>query len=613
MNGRAIGRVVEHAVRHRRFRQGLLDLIAWTGAIYVATWWRFEFDLGGWPASRVVLAALVAAGLQLGFGAGFGLYSGRWRFGSFDEIAALTRTACSVIIAFSLLNRFVIDPRLLPSSVVLSGGALALLLMAGARYSWRRMSERKLRPSAARAAPVLVYGAGEGGAQIVTAMLRNPDSPYLPVGLIDDSSAKQQLRIMGVPVVGGRDEVAVAAERLQANLLIIAIPSAHSLLLRQLSQVALDADLAVRVLPPIHESLDNGFGLDDLRPLDVRDLLGRHEIQTDVAQIADYLRGKRVLITGAGGSIGSEICRQIRGFSPECLVMLDRDESALHAVQLSMDGRALLDSADVVVADIRDRDRVYEVFEEVEPHVVFHAAALKHLPLLERYPTEGLKTNVLGTLNVLDAAVSVGVRRFVNISSDKAAEPRNVLGYTKRVAERLTAHTSREAPGVYLSVRFGNVLGSRGSVLDTFRSQLASGGPLTVTHPDVTRYFMTVEEAVQLVAQAGALGRPGEVLVLDMGEPVRIDDVARRLAAEATHPIEIIYTGLRAGEKLHEQLFGCGERDDRPEHPMIAHVRVPSLARADLYAVLSEGSTAVLDALRTLCEMPSQGASRTDS
>ena len=288
--------------------------------------------------------------------------------------------------------------------------------------------------------------------------------------------------------------------------------------------------------------------------------------------------------------------------------MLDRDESALHGVQLSIDGRALLDTPEVVVADIRDRERIYEVFEDERPDVVFHAAALKHLPLLEQYPGEGIKTNVLGTLNVLDAAVSVGVDRFVNISTDKAADPENVLGYTKRVAERLTAHKSCESSGVYVSVRFGNVLGSRGSVLETFRSQIAAGGPLTVTHPDVTRYFMTVEEAVQLVTQAGALGRPGEVLVLDMGEPVRIDDVARRLAAEANHPIEIVYTGLRPGEKLHERLFGHQEDDERPEHPMIAHVGVPALARADLYAGLGAGNGGAVATLRELCASPERPA-----
>jgi FlaA1/EpsC-like NDP-sugar epimerase len=307
------------------------------------------------------------------------------------------------------------------------------------------------------------------------------------------------------------------------------------------------------------------------------DLLGRDVVETDLAAIADYLQDRRVLVTGAGGSIGAEICRRVKLFDPAELVMLDRDESALHSLQLDLDGRAMLDSRNLVVADIRDRDRMFEVFAEHRPQVVFHAAALKHLPLLEMHPAEAVKTNVLGTLNVLDAAGAVDVTHFVNISTDKAADPSSVLGFSKRVAEGLTAGAADRYPGAFLSVRFGNVLGSRGSVLTAFHAQIEAGGPITVTDPDVTRYFMTVSEAVQLVVQAGAVGRDGEALVLDMGEPVRIADVARQLAAQASRPIEIVYTGLRPGEKLHEVLLADGEVDERPAHPLISHVRVPRL------------------------------------
>ncbi len=255
-------------------------------------------------------------------------------------------------------------------------------------------------------------------------------------------------------------------------------------------------------------------------------MLGRNQLDTDIDSIAEYLTGRRVLVTGAGGSIGSELCRQIHRFEPAELMMLDRDESALHSVQLSIHGRALLDSDDVILCDIRDLDAVRTVFAQRRPDVVFHAAALKHLPMLEQYPAEAVKTNILGTRNVLDAADLVAVGRFVNISTDKAANPSSVLGYSKRIAERITADRARGAEGAYLSVRFGNVLGSRGSVLTSFANQIAHGGPLTVTHPDVTRYFMTIEEACQLVIQAAAIGGPGEALVLDMGQPIKIHDVA---------------------------------------------------------------------------------------
>ena len=283
-----------------------------------------------------------------------------------------------------------------------------------------------------------------------------------------------------------------------------------------------------------------------------------------------------MLVTGAGGSIGSELCRQIAKFGPAELIMLDRDESALHAVQLSIYGRAMLDCDDVVLADIRDSLYIDTLLEQRKPEVVFHAAALKHLPMLEQYPGEAIKTNVWGTLSILEAARAHGVERFVNISTDKAANPCSVLGYSKRLAEGLTAAIAAETEGTFLSVRFGNVLGSRGSVLTAFTAQIAQGGPVTVTHPEVTRYFMTVQEAVQLVIQAAAIGRDGEALVLDMGEPVSIDAVARQLIELSGKRIDIVYTGLRDGEKMHEELWGDGEHDERLAHPRVSHTTVPA-------------------------------------
>jgi FlaA1/EpsC-like NDP-sugar epimerase len=323
---------------------------------------------------------------------------------------------------------------------------------------------------------------------------------------------------MGVPVVGAA--LTREARRLEVGVLVIAVPSAPVELLRELSDLALEAGLHVRVLPPLAELFGSTVGISDIRPLTEADLLGRHEIDTDIDAIAGYLTGRRVLVTGAGGSIGSELSRQIARFAPDQLVLLDRDESALHTVQLMLEGRALLDSRNLVVADIRDLDRMHEVFNEHRPEVVFHAAALKHLPLLEMHPSEAVKTNVYGSWSLLDLAAERGVDRFINISTDKAADPTSVLGYTKRLAEMLTADVASRTPGTFLSVRFGNVLGSRGSVLTAFQSQIAAGGPVTVTDPEVTRYFMTVEEAVQLVIQAGAVGRDGgRRSCFDMGTP----------------------------------------------------------------------------------------------
>jgi FlaA1/EpsC-like NDP-sugar epimerase len=372
--------------------------------------------------------------------------------------------------------------------------------------------------------------------------------------------------------VGNRAKLAEAAVAYRADTLLIAIPSARASLITELSELATACGLAVKVLPPVSELLGGKVGVSDIRDVTAADLLGRHEIRTDVESIAGYVTGKRVLVTGAGGSIGSELCRQIYRFAPAELIMVDRDESALHGVQLSIEGRALLDSDDLVLLDLRDRTSVQRVLATRRPDVIFHAAALKHLPLLERHPAEAVQTNVWATLDLLELAAQYGVGRFVNISTDKAADPCSVLGYSKRITERLTSYMATQGSTICLSVRFGNVLGSRGSVLTTFNAQIDRGGPLTVTHPDVTRYFMTIEEAVELVIQAGAIGGPGEVLVLDMGQPVRIAEVAQLLAARSERPIATHFTGLRPGEKLHEVLLADDEEDRRPLHPLISQV-----------------------------------------
>ena len=469
------------------------------------------------------------------------------------------------------------DPRLVPLSVPFIGGVTALVEMAGLRYCWRLAMERRRRPSGVDCHRLLVFGAGDGGGQVIPALLRDPEGAYLPVALLDDDPTKRKLRIMGVPVLGDRSRLVEIAAETEADTLLIAVPSAGADLVTELSELGRVAGLDVKVLPHIRDLFGGTVDIADIRDVTTADLLGRHEIHTDLDAIARYLSGKRVLVTGAGGSIGSELCRQIYRFAPAQLVMLDRDESALHAVQLRLEGRALLDSPDLVLVDIRDRRALGEALLRHRPEVVFHAAALKHLTMLERHPAEAVKTNVWGTLDLLEMAEASGVSRFVNISTDKAADPCSVLGYTKRITERLTSHFSSTTGAAYLSVRFGNVLGSRGSVLTTFQHQVERGGPVTVTDPDVTRFFMTVEEAVQLVIQAGAIGRPGEALVLDMGKPVSIAEVARLIAARSDRPVSIEFTGLRQGEKLHEVLLGAGEVDIRPSHPLISQVEVPPL------------------------------------
>ncbi|WP_372500796.1 UDP-N-acetylglucosamine 4,6-dehydratase family protein [Curtobacterium flaccumfaciens] len=320
-------------------------------------------------------------------------------------------------------------------------------------------------------------------------------------------------------------------------------------------------------------------GLDGL---DIDALIGDRQPEAELEITVDFVRGRSVLITGAGGSIGSELCRQLVRFEPAEIIMLDRDETALQQVQVSVDGHGLLDTKNVVLADIRDADAIRDIMLTRRPDIVFHAAALKHLPMLEQYPDEGWKTNVLGTLNVLRAAAAAGVGTLVNISTDKAANPTSVLGSTKRIAERLTAWTAADTGHDYVSVRFGNVLGSRGSMLPLFAELIRAGRPLTVTHPDATRYFMSIPEACHLVIQSAAIAHPGEVLVLDMGAPVRILDIARRMLQATGSPSDIVFTGLRAGEKLHEDLIGRGETERRPVHPKITHTSVAPIAPCDV-------------------------------
>lgn len=567
-----------------RVLQYAVDAEAWIIAVTVAVLFRFDFVTGRVNWFAVGILAVLAIGLQALFGWFLALYRGRHQQGAFHEAQTLLATAVAVAATLFSVNFFFLHQAGLPRSTALLALPIAFVLMGGSRYLQRVASERKVRPRET-AQRTLIYGAGQTGAYLVKRMLSDPDSPYLPVGLIDDDPLKRRLRLNNIPVLGTGQELARLAEKTQATALVLCIARADADFMRHVSDQADKAGLRMMVLPLLSEILDTGMKLGDLREVAIDDIIGRHPVDTEVGAIAGYIAGKRVLVTGAGGSIGAELCRQLSRFSPGELIMLDRDESGLHGVQMSISGHGLLDSDDVVLADIRDRETLREIFAERRPEVVFHAAALKHLPMLEQYPEEAWKTNVIGTLNVLEVSREVEVQTFINISTDKAANPTSFLGRSKKIAERLTAWMGETTGGSYLSVRFGNVIGSRGSMLPTFISQIESGGPLTVTDPLVTRYFMTIPEACQLVIQAGAIGRPGEVLILDMGEPVRILDIARRMITMSGKDIDIVFTGLRQGEKLHEDLMDDGAEDRRPLHPKVTHGTVESLSPDHLPAV----------------------------
>lgn len=561
----------------------LTDVAVWIFATDLAAFARYDFVVHDVRWEAVSALALFLAGGQLLFGALVLVYGGRYLAGSFDEIRGLAVSATAVS-ALATAIVAAVHPSGIPRSLPFLAWPLAIFGMGAVRVVKRLIVQAGLTPSQT-AEPVLVLGAGWVGSALVLQMLRDPASPFRPVAYLDDDPAKRNLQIHGVRVRGRFDDLAAVAEGLGATRVVVAVNRADSALLRRISDDADDAGVGCLVMPPLKDVLRSSqLQLSSLRELDVEDVIGRRPVDTDVRAIAQYVTGRRVLVTGAGGSIGSELCRQLHRYGPAELIMLDRDESALHAVELSIFGRALLESPEIVLVDIRDQTALEEVFVEHQPQVVFHAAALKHLPLLERYPHEALKSNVYGTLNVLAAAAAHGVEHFVNISTDKAANPTSALGHSKRLAERLTAWFAANSDGPkFLSVRFGNVLGSRGSVLHSFAAQIENGGPVTVTDPEVSRFFMTIPEACQLVIQAGAIGRGGEALVLDMGEPVKIVDVATRMVAMSGKKIEIVFTGLRDGEKLHEELLGDDDGlGERPLHPLISHVTVPPLEPADI-------------------------------
>ena len=577
---------------HRAVVVAVADALAWLPAVAAGALLATDLHLTVPEASSLLGLTVLAAASQLTVGAATGLYRRRHPRGSLDEARLLLGVVLlvgAVLAAATLVTSPDALPSLVPSPLgvgtPLAATVVAFLLTGGARAAARGLRERAERP-AAGAARTVVFGAGQASASFVATMLRDRRSPWLPVALLDDDERLRRLSVRSVPVLGTRHDVAEVARRTGASVLVIAVASPPAELVQHLRVEAARAGLSLLVIPTVTEMLRDGQRVSDLRQVTAEDIIGRRPLDLDLEAAASYLRGARVLVTGAGGSIGSELCRQIAALAPAELIMLDRDETALQGVQVSIAGHGLLDTDDVVLADIRDAAAIEAVFVARRPEVVFHAAALKHLPMLEQYPAEGWKTNVLGTLNVLRAAQAVGVETFVNVSTDKAANASSALGRSKRLAERLTADAARATGSRYLSVRFGNVLGSRGSMLPLFQGLIEAGRPLTVTDPEATRYFMTIPEACHLVVQAGGIGRPGEVLILDMGEPVKILDIARRLIDLSGRDVEIVFTGLRPGEKLHEELVGDGEHDERPTHPSISHTTVPPLSAAELEPAL---------------------------
>ncbi|THF87136.1 polysaccharide biosynthesis protein [Deinococcus sp. KSM4-11] len=515
-----------------------------------------------------------------------------WRYVTFEDLFRLTRVVGLVTVIMLGLTPFLRLRLHVPWFLAVSEGIIALSLLAGLRFVTRWWFGRSNQVGTNNPGTrVLIAGAGDAGRLMAAELLRFPQNGLKPVGFIDDAIAKLGMQLMGLPVLGGRADLPHAMEQVRPELLIIAMPSAGGAVIRAYADAARAVGLPTRTVPGLYELLGGHVTVNELRQVSVDDLLRRPPVELDQASIALYVRGRTVLVTGAGGSIGSELVRQLARFHPQRLILVGRGENSVFAIEQEM--RRDWPEIDVLalVADVRHFGRLDTIFSEQCPAVVFHAAAHKHVPLMEAAPSEAIRNNIFGTRNVADLCLKHGVQRLVNISTDKAVNPTSVMGASKRVAEMIIADAARRARNdqSFVSVRFGNVLGSRGSVVPTFMQQIRAGGPITVTHPDMTRYFMTIPEASRLVLQAGALADNGKVYVLNMGKPVRIVDLAQDvIRLSGARDIDVVFSGMRPGEKLYEELLTSSEGTVTTQHSEIFSAQLEQLEPAALSSLLAE-------------------------
>jgi FlaA1/EpsC-like NDP-sugar epimerase len=559
--------------RHRAWQ------LAADAALVCAAWWlafQLRFDSGIPPYYQTLFerTILIVLAIKLAVFVSFGFYNRWWRYVSTRDMWGAGRgvLVASLIAYVTVYLAEPVNNLRLPRVIAVMDLLLTLAFVAGTRLLARSLTEG---PRLAHGPRVIVVGAGDAGHLIIREIQRSRRLDFTPIGVVDDDPRARSLRVHGVRVLGTVDDLPRLLREHKPDEVLIAIPSAPGEVRRRVLEMCRAERIPVKTLPALHELISGDHQLTrQLRPVQVEDVLGREPVEVDLEAIASYLAGETVLVTGAGGSIGSELCRQIARIGAARLVLVDNSEAALFGIE-----RELVDERDYtpaipVLGDCKDRVKMRDVFEKYAPTVVFHAAAYKHVPLLEANPVEGVRNNILATKVLAEVAVEFSAKRFLYVSSDKAANPANVLGQSKAVGEWIV-----EAYGLrtdldtrFVAVRFGNVLASSGSVIPTFRKQIERGGPVTVTHPDMTRYFMTIPEAVSLIVQAGAIGGRGQVFVLDMGEPVSIVELAKnmiRLSGKDESEIEIKFVGARAGEKLHEVLWSDGEEVAASEHPKI--------------------------------------------
>jgi FlaA1/EpsC-like NDP-sugar epimerase len=570
-------------------------------AIIAAAWylaWQLRFDQGRpvyydrYLAWEIVLLVIA---IKLPVFALSGFYNRWWRYISTRDMwAAVRGVAFASVATFLVFTLFEVHPARVPTGVWFVDLLLCLAFVTGSRLLARTLIERPLPGQVvARGKEALVVGAGDAAQLVIKEMLRNPALGYTPIGLVDDDPRKKNLRLHGIRVLGPTSEIGRLIRDRRPDEVLIAIPSASGEVRAQIVEAARRERVPVKTLPGLAELVGGDFDLTrQLRPVEVEDVLGREPVEVDLDSIAGYLSGETVLVTGAGGSIGSELCRQVSRLGPAKLVLVDNSEPALFEIERELVRERGFTAAAAVVADVKDAVKLRQIFDSYRPGVVFHAAAYKHVAMMEANPLEAVRNNTLGTRTLADVAVELGAKRFVLVSTDKAANPKTVMGQSKALCEWIVeTYGHRENVSTrFVAVRFGNVLGSSGSVIPIFRKQIAKGGPVTVTHAEMTRFFMTIPEAVQLVVQAGAIGERGQVYVLDMGEPVRILDLAEKMirlsGKEPGVDVAIEFIGPAPGEKLHEVLVGDGETVSSSTHPKIQRITRPPVESSWLDSAL---------------------------
>ncbi|MBS4179158.1 polysaccharide biosynthesis protein [Lederbergia citrea] len=530
----------------------------------------------------------------------FKIYKKAWEYASIGELIIILKVVTLSIITAGCVQQMMVNEiyfRLLSVTWLLH-----LLFIGGSRFCWRIYRDNYLNKTDNKKR-TLIIGAGSAGTMVVRQLLKSNDAELLPIAFVDDDKNKHYLDIMGVPVVGGVNRIEQAVQELNIENIIIAIPSLCKKKLNKIFQECVKTKAKTQILPLLEDLVTGKIAVNQFRDVQVEDLLGREPVDLDIDSISDYVTNKVVLVTGAGGSIGSEICRQIAKFNPKKLVLLGHGENSIYSIEQELKENFGHTNIEFLteIADVKDEKKMMLVMGTYQPHVVYHAAAHKHVPLMERNPEEAVKNNIIGTRNVAEAASWHGVETFVMISSDKAVNPTSVMGATKRLAEMIIQDMDQKSKTRFVAVRFGNVLGSRGSVIPLFKKQIEKGGPVTVTHHEMVRYFMTIPEASRLVIQAGALAKGGEIFVLHMGEPIKIVDLARnliKLSGNSIEEIGIEFTGMRPGEKLFEELLKEDEIQNQQVYPKIYIGKTAKLFLDEIDAITRSYSTLDKDILR---------------